>query len=265
MFFMSLSCYVGMHMAAFDDGSRAALELFAEELLDLWNNPINVDEQLYYVVLGQILMDDKGRESACGVQGATSLAGCNICHFEGRTFAKRRVFDGMRRYKPMQDKIRNKNSAKNTSKNFQFSFDEKRNVPRKRSYEEYKDYAAQSVIETRGRQTKVAVCGVKELWAFDVLPYANSIHWTVDMMHVFNNVICDMINSCRPTNSGSKKLYKHKNRTISSSVINACKEEGIYEEMTDGSKPNPPWILSRDECLQVDSSIGNVRRPINYV
>jgi hypothetical protein len=121
---LSMSFYVfisiGIHIASFDNGSTAALEMFAEELLDLWNNPIIVDDISYHVVIGQVLMDDKGRESFCGVQGATSLAGCNLCHFEGRTFANRRVFDGARRYCKANDSTRDKDSLKNVRGNLHF-------------------------------------------------------------------------------------------------------------------------------------------------
>jgi hypothetical protein len=103
-----------MHIASFDDGSDASLTMFAHELLDLWHHPI-VDNKggKHVVVLGQILMDDKGRESFCHVQGATSTAGCNICHFPGRTFLTRQVFDGIRRYLKPNDTTRKMNSVKN--------------------------------------------------------------------------------------------------------------------------------------------------------
>ena len=52
---------VGMHVASFDDGSFAALNCFAQEMLDLWNDPIVIDGKGYFVVIGQILMDDKER------------------------------------------------------------------------------------------------------------------------------------------------------------------------------------------------------------
>lgn len=133
--------HIGMHMAAFDDGSLASLEMLAEEALDLWLNPIQLNGVLHYVVIGQLLIDGKGRESACHVQGATSLAGCNICHFEGRTFANRRVFDGIRRYSTMQDSCRRMDSRKNNRLNYQFSFNERRERPRKRTYDDYVSYA----------------------------------------------------------------------------------------------------------------------------
>jgi len=102
-----------MHIASFDDGSEASLIMFAEELRDLWENPIVVNGMKYIVALGQILMDDKGRESFCGVQGGTSKAGCNICHFESRLFVRRQVHDGIRRYLARNDPTRKKDSAKN--------------------------------------------------------------------------------------------------------------------------------------------------------
>ena len=57
-----------MHVAAFDRGTRAACQTFANELLDLYLNPI-VDStgQSWIVVVGQVIFDDKGRESFIGV------------------------------------------------------------------------------------------------------------------------------------------------------------------------------------------------------
>ena len=67
-----------MHIASFDDGSKAACHMLANEFVDLWNKPIEVNGEKFFVVAGQIVMDGKGRESFCGVTGATSKAGC--CH-----------------------------------------------------------------------------------------------------------------------------------------------------------------------------------------
>jgi hypothetical protein len=61
--YVELCVFAGMHIASFDDGSDASLNMFAHELLDLWQNPIvDNDGGQHIVVLGQILMDDKGRE-----------------------------------------------------------------------------------------------------------------------------------------------------------------------------------------------------------
>jgi hypothetical protein len=222
-----------MHVASFDDGSEASLQMFADELLDLWHNPVDVDGQKNVVVLGQILMDDKGRESFCGVQGATSKAGCNICHFEGRRFKTRQVFDGIRRYLPMNDPTRNHNSAKNDRDQLHFGFYEKRQPPKKRTYAEYKESARIAEEQNAGNPNKIfAHRGVKKLWVLDILPYAMYIHWTVDMMHCWNNIIVDMLNSLRPTTSGDKKLFKHVNRTTSENVVKACTEEDIHHHLS---------------------------------
>jgi hypothetical protein len=281
---------VGMHLASFDNGSTAALEMFAEELLDLWNNPIIIDGISHYVVIGQILMDDKGRESFCGVQGATSLAGCNLCHFEGRTFAKRTVFDGARRYCKHNDTTRLKDSQKNVRNNLHFSFDERRSHPKKRKYADYVASANVAAAENARRPSGTAAHeGVKKLWVLDILPYAEWVHWTEDLMHCFFNIIKDGLNSMRPTNSGDKKLYQHQNRTTAPVVIAACLEEGnailcrfmsfyacvfyviiclimynnlcrftsfyayiigIHEHL--GESTNAPWIFTKKECIESD-------------
>lgn len=247
-----------MHIASFDDGSQAALKVFADEALDLWKNPIVVGDNQYRVVIGQILMDDKGRESFCHVQGATSLAGCNICHFEGRTFGTRRIFDGVRRYLPLNDSRRKKDSTRNTQQNLHFGFDEKKGVPRKRTYAEYKESAAIAEEANRGRPVHAVQQqhrGVKKLWVLDILPYAEHIHWTVDMMHCFQNVIKDMNNSLRPTSSGDKLLFQHTNRTTVPAVKEACFNEGIHQHMTLNGNVNPPWIFTKKECIEADRAM----------
>jgi hypothetical protein len=60
--------HVGMHVASFDDGSDAALVLFAEEMLYLWEHGIEVDGTTYYVCCPQIIMDGRGREKFCKCQ-----------------------------------------------------------------------------------------------------------------------------------------------------------------------------------------------------
>jgi len=255
-YFMYMS-YLGMHVASFDDGSEASLKMLAEELLDLWRNPITVNGYKHIVVLGQILMDDKGRESFCGVQGGTAGAGCNICHFEGRTFKRRQVYDGIRRYLNRNDATRKKDSTKNTRNNYDFSFDELRPPPIKRTYEDYKESAAIAEYENRDKgplsKNLFHHRGVKKLWCLDILPYAKHIHWTVDMMHCWNNVIHDMVNSLRPSQSGDKILYKHKNRTTTASVIAACEEENIHHHLLENT--NPAWIFTKPECVSADAAM----------
>ena len=72
-----------MHVASFCQGSTASLALCADELLDLWNNPIVVGLRTYYVVVAQILMDGPGRSKYCRCEGSNALAGCNVCDVTG--------------------------------------------------------------------------------------------------------------------------------------------------------------------------------------
>jgi len=217
-----------MHIASFDNGSPAACQMLANELLDLWDNPIDIAGQRYVVVAGQIVMDGKGRESFCGVTGATSLAGCNLCHFEGRTFANRRVFDGVRRYLQHNDSRRRRNCSRNgLDAVLHYSFDETRSTPKKRTYDEYIASADIAEQHNYGRKDKSFNHeGVKKRFCFTILPYGRHIHKTVDCMHCFNNVIRDTIGSLRPSQSGDHKLFKHKNRSNAPTVIESCVAEG---------------------------------------
>lgn len=103
--------HVGMHMAGFDLGAYCSLDIFADELLQLWNVGFVVDGQRYKVFLIEILTDSRGREKLMKVQGAGSLAGCSKCDFEGIRFANTCVYNGWRRYLPEDDLRRNKSNA----------------------------------------------------------------------------------------------------------------------------------------------------------
>ena len=103
--------HVGMHMAGFDLGATCSLDIFADELLQLWDQGFVVDGQRYKVFLIEILTDSRGREKLMKVQGAGSKAGCSKCQFEGRTFARTSVYDRWRRYLPANDQRRRKNVA----------------------------------------------------------------------------------------------------------------------------------------------------------
>ena len=93
---------LGMHIASFCRGYDVAIEMFAQEMLDLWRNPIVVGGITYYVMVAQIVMDGPARSKFTKCQStATSLHGCNICNLSGRSFGvkgnRRIVFDSHRR------------------------------------------------------------------------------------------------------------------------------------------------------------------------
>jgi hypothetical protein len=100
--------HVGMHMAGFDLGAQCSLDIFADELLTLWNTGFVVNGQQYKVFLIEILTDSRGREKLMKVQGAGSLAGCSKCDFRGRVFGKTVVYDRWRSYLPMDDPRRSR-------------------------------------------------------------------------------------------------------------------------------------------------------------
>ena len=60
--------HIGMHVASFDNGSDAGLEVFTNELLHLWSDGFTVNNTKYYVCCPQIIMDGRGREKFCNVQ-----------------------------------------------------------------------------------------------------------------------------------------------------------------------------------------------------
>jgi hypothetical protein len=75
--------HVGLHVAAFCQGSTASLDLCAKELLDLWHNPITIGGKIFYVMVSQILMDGPGRVKYCKCQSTNAFSGCNLCDVTG--------------------------------------------------------------------------------------------------------------------------------------------------------------------------------------
>lgn len=156
------------------------------------------------------------------------------------------VYDSFRRYTNSDDSRRKRNHKCNK---FMHHFsNEEGKYPKKRKYRDYIKYG--EMAERTGK----AVHGVKGIWPLHLLPYAALIHWTYDLMHTLNNVVNDSNNSLRPTNSGNKSnkghLYRHTNRTYSTSVVNGCKKDGIHNHLWGGAKP--PWVLSKKDCKAID-------------
>jgi hypothetical protein len=76
--------HLGLHVASIDNGNDASLDLFADELKSLYENPIECFGFKYYVMVSQIIMDGPGRNSFCKLLGPAALkGGCNICDFKG--------------------------------------------------------------------------------------------------------------------------------------------------------------------------------------
>lgn len=111
----------------------------------------------------------------------------------------------------------------------------------------------------REKQLNPYVDGVFDVWYLDNLPYSPLIHKTVDQMHTLANVISDLLNSVRPTQKGNDtgKYYKHDNRTYQTNVQLKCEEEGIFQNGVFDYK-EPPWVLPKKTCLEVDECMKRV-------
>ena len=204
--------HVGMHMAGFDLGAMCSLDIFADELLQLWDKGFVVDGQQYKVFLIEILTDSRGREKLMKVQGAGSKAGCSKCEFEGRTFGRSQVYDRWRRYLPADDPRRRKNTALTSTKQvctcaiyvcdtcsncmsfcvyvyvcMQYHCLERERPPREKDYDFYVNNAR------RAMESGEVSNGVKGFFPFYNHPHANLSTATTDYMHGFYNHIHDLI------------------------------------------------------------------------
>ena len=62
------------------------VEIFAEELLGLWDPGFKVNGVLNRVAVINGVFDGKGLELVTKTQGSCSLEGCNACNFSGYNF-----------------------------------------------------------------------------------------------------------------------------------------------------------------------------------
>jgi hypothetical protein len=108
--------HVGMHMAGFDLGSYCSLDIFVDEMIDLWVVGFNVYGVHYRVFVIEALCDSRGREKFMKVQGPPAHVGCNKCHFSGRQFGKTAVYEGVRAYLSVNDSRRRKSVQRNALK-----------------------------------------------------------------------------------------------------------------------------------------------------
>ena len=188
--------------------------------------------------------------------------------FLGRRFGRTRtVFDGHRRYLPLDDDLRNRKLARR--RGYEYSSDEVLGFPEMKTYENYinngniatqlneEEYQKRLSQNHSLQFNHIDEKGVYGMWCFKDLPYAKDIHWTMDYMHTSNNVCHDYLNSVRPTHSAIPGIYyAFKNRTYDEGVVSVCKDEKIFKVLYGDLKPD--WVLEVDECIQMDKSMNNI-------
>jgi hypothetical protein len=245
-------------MACFDLGSYAALDLFVDEMISLWEEGFDINGKHYRVFVKESLMDSRGREKFLKVQGSGAFAGCNRCKSPSRTFAKARINDSFRRYLPARDR-RRKKSTQGTAL-LQYGYEEREGVPPNISYDEY--IANGLEAEEEGH----VVDGVHGVWCFGRHPLGHLNFVGVDGMHCLANVVEDMYGTLRPTiKTTDHVLSENTNRTYKTQTIISCEEELIHKNLyvadDDDCIPIPPWVLLKAECKKADGRMNTIIGP----
>ncbi len=158
-------------------GCDATLELFAEELRQLWRTGIKINDKVYRVAIVNGIFDGRGFEQVTKTQGGGSNAGCNTCDFQGVSFGKSVTYPFYSRYLPINDLRRLKRPLQVPNASLMYNLrHEQENPPVDRTYAEY--IADGRAFEANRDKSIKSINGVKGVWAFDVLPYAHKIHKT---------------------------------------------------------------------------------------
>jgi len=231
-------------------GYNASQILLAQELLDLWNHGIVVGSTTWRVALVNGVWDGKGFEKATFTQGGASYSGCNACNFPGVRFGRTMVYPWYASYLNIDDKRRSKHPT-------QYCYnigDCTLPVPLTRSYNDYETSGSAFLsLSPEERSAKGAnVNGVKGIWAFHILPYAEHIHWTKDFMHSGDHLIKDALNLFK------KKCTGHVNRSQKVPVALNCRLLRIFPFVYNDLKIPPPWTLSMKLGLLHDVKLKNV-------
>jgi hypothetical protein len=229
MFLLFFYCYLG---------SNVTLEIFAEELKELWSPGILIDGITYRIGLVNGIWDGRGFEQVTKTQGGGSLAGCNACQFPGFRFANTSVYPFYSRYLPADDTRRFKRPLRVPNSSLMYNLEkEESEKPAERSYAEYIHNG--TAFLNRADQRILAVDGVKGIWALHVLPYASHIWKTKDRMHCADHAVKDTINVL------SKTTGSHTNRSEKYSVRTACEQYRIFPFLYAENKSlRAPWIVS---------------------
>jgi hypothetical protein len=208
--------HVGLHVAALDAGNRAAADCFSRELLDLWENGLEVAGTHWQVAVIVVNMDTKGYEYYRGQQGGASYHGCYDClENTGSYVCGRMVHNCHRRYLPLGSSLRKKSVGPSNPSTPFFSNTEVRPANPLLLYADYIHFSDQFVAEGR----RSAISGCKEPWNFRDLPYASFIATVTDPMHIFGNVIGDSLlllrpgDSNKPNRSAGETIIKYEQET----------------------------------------------------
>jgi hypothetical protein len=228
--------HCGLHMVAIDDGGYCVFDALVKEFNDLWRNGIVVNGERWRVAIIRFVCDGKGLEKFTKTQGSNSLAGCNVCHFKGNTWGDKVCYNHHRRYLPDGHELRG-----TTLFGFDYHFEEIEGVPFMRTYDEY---IANGIAAPAHPDKNIH--GVKGVWTFHELDYANHIFWIKDAMHTFANVITDCIKLLRPTTTDFE------NRTEKTKIRRACQHDKIFHPLyaRDEETNNylrAPWALTKHD------------------
>ena len=90
--------YIGMHLVTLCTGNNYSLRLLVQDLNELWIKGIIIDDVTYKFAIVNAVWDGAAFQDVTRTQGSKSLAGCNVCTFEGVTFADRVVYPSYSRY-----------------------------------------------------------------------------------------------------------------------------------------------------------------------
>ena len=128
----------------------------------------------------------------------------------------------------------------------QFHCDETLGPPEQFNYSRYESLAKD--IATFGLHE---LEGVKGLWEFSDLSYADKVYITKDSMHAGDAMVTDSIRAMIPASA------KHSNRTCKPKVITDMLALGlVYPFGNAGGQP--PWILNKEDINKVDAKLNHI-------
>ena len=240
--------YFNINLHTCFKGANATLHVMCEELKLLWSPGITIGNVVWRVAIINGIWDGKGFEQVTKTMGGQSTEGCNACDFQGIYFGAAQKYPFYSRYTDENDPRRLKRPTGLRNHNSMYNAQVVVEPPPLNKT--YADYIRLGNEVLEGTITRQSV-GINGIWAFHVLPYAEHIWKTKDVMHSANNTIKDSLEVLKP------KYENFTNRTQNANVISSCEEYRIFPFVY-SAEPIFPWIITAANVKNHDSRIANV-------
>jgi hypothetical protein len=228
--------HIGTHVASISSGLSCANDIFAAEMVNLWEDGFLHNGRHYVVAMLIHNTDGKGWEELWQAQGSGSLRGSTKFNEATGTYVStgRVCYEIGRRMLPMNHPLRTDSHTNEKDRRHPLTL---------RSYADVTDDA--------NNGTPASPCnGIKGKHPFHSLPYMKYTLRAYDLMHVIGNIVKQSLKLLR------RNTTEKPNRSVSQGVLEFEQARGRFGDLR--IKGSMPWTLTKEEEKLVDQRLESV-------